>query len=126
MKKVAAVSMAILATTAGMASESGTPRRAGPKAGGGMTVIADVPTNGWLGKWRGPDGRTLSIAADGGAYSGRYHVTLVAGGKARHFTGLAYLDTIVFDRDGRKESIRSVAGKTPCLAIGPRERYCRV
>lgn len=123
MKKVVAASMAILATTAGMAGE--TPRRAGPKAGGGMAVIADVPTNGWLGNWRGPGGRTLSIAADGGAYSGRYHVMLGAGGKARHFTGLAYLDTIVFDRDGRRESIRSVAGKTPCLAISPRERYCR-
>ena len=117
MKKAAALTMAILTAMGGATGVEGQAS---------ATSVAKVPTNGWIGLWRGPDGRTLSIAADGGAYSGRYHVTLGAGGgKARHFTGLAYLDTIVFDRDGRKESIRSVAGKTPCLAIGSRERYCR-
>lgn len=120
--KAIARSMAILAITSatGFAnrSQGAEERRSSP-------LTAEVPTNGWLGIWVGKNGATLTIAADGGPYSGKYHITLKSVGKRRQFAGLAYLETIVFERDGQKENIRMTTGKGQCLIIGMKERYCR-
>lgn len=89
------------------------------------SIMAKVPTNAYLGRWTAKGGAELIVAADGGAYSGRYHVILKAKGKERHFQGLAKMDTIVFVRDGREEAIRQIPGKAPCLGISASEHYCR-
>lgn len=112
-------------------------REAAPVApSSGQTMEAKVPTNRFIGHWIGPEGLYLDIAADGGPYSGRYALkmkyTLDDEGS---FTGLAKLDTIVFERGGKHLSIRAgdgdetgmkwLAGKTDCLIVAPGEGYCR-
>jgi hypothetical protein len=110
------------------------PKAATMVQGEGMK--AKVPTNRFIGHWIGPEGLYLDIAADGGPYSGRYALrmkyTLDDEGS---FTGLAHLDTIVFQRGGRQLSIRAgngdatgmkwLAGKADCLIVAPGEGYCR-
>lgn len=98
---------------------------AGPATAQPAGIVAKVPTNAYLGRWTAKGGAELIVAADGGAFSGRYHVILKAKGKERHFQGLAKMDTIVFVRDGREETIRQIPGKAPCLGISAGERYCR-
>ncbi|WP_419816846.1 hypothetical protein [Glacieibacterium sp.] len=102
----------------------------------GEAMKAKVPTNRFIGHWVGPEGLYLDIAADGGPYSGRYALkmkyTLDDEGS---FTGLAKLDTIVFERGGKQLSLRAgngdetgmkwLAGKTDCLIVAPGEGYCR-
>lgn len=98
---------------------------AGPAAAQPAGIVAKVPTNAFLGRWTGMAGAELVVAADGGAFSGKYHVILKTRGKERHFQGLAKMDTIVIVRDGREEAIRQIPGKAPCLGIAAGERFCR-
>ena len=114
-------------------AQAGTAPAAGVQEQG---MQAKVPTNRFIGHWVGPEGLYLDIAADGGPYSGRYALkmkyTLDDEGS---FTGLTYLDTIVFERGGKTLSLRAgngdatgmkwLAGKTECLVIAPGEGYCR-
>jgi hypothetical protein len=91
---------------------------------------ADVPRQ-WLGKWLGPEGTYLEIAADGQ----NYQVTIRNLDGPRTFPGAPAGDHITFQRDGITESIRPGTGKetgmkwlvdkTDCLVVKPGEGYCR-
>jgi len=88
-------------------------------------------TDGWLGRWNGPEGTYLEIA--GG--NGRYTVTVKDLDAARTFSGAGAGDTIEFHRDGTLEALRAtngddtgmkwLAGKTHCLTIKRGEGFCR-
>ena len=120
--------------TSATPSGGGAAKRAIEAQGSSMKV--KMPTNAWLGRWTGPEGLYLDIAADGGPYSGRYAITnkytLDDEGK---FVGLAKLDTIVFIRGGKELTIRAgngdatgmkwLAGKKDCLIVASGEGYCR-
>jgi hypothetical protein len=88
-------------------------------------------TDSWVGRWRGPEGTYLEIAAVNGAYE----ITVKDLDAARTFTGSAVGNRIEFRRDGAAESIGAtngdetgmkwLAGKTNCLTIKLGEGFCR-
>ena len=88
-------------------------------------------TDGWAGRWIGPEGTYLEIAGAGGVYT----ITVMNLDGARTFAGLSMGDRIEFVRDGTTESVRAtngdetgmkwLAGKANCLTVKPGEGYCR-
>jgi hypothetical protein len=90
----------------------------------------------WIGRWKGVEGLTLTIAADPAKRPGHYqltdHYTLDDKGV---FDGVATGDTIVFTRpdgrqvlratDGAATGLKYLAKKTDCLTVKPGEGYCR-
>jgi hypothetical protein len=92
----------------------------------------DAPaTHAWVGRWNGPEGTYLDIAAANGGYE----ITIKDLDRARTFSGVAAGDGIQFDRDGTNESLMAtdgdatgmkwLASKKNCLTIEPGEGYCR-
>ncbi len=89
-----------------------------------------VPT-AWLGKWNGPEGTWLEIAAADGAYA----VTVGNLDGPRRFAAAARNGTLSFERDGLHETLRAndgagtgmkwLADKRNCLAIKSGEGFCR-
>jgi len=85
----------------------------------------------WVGRWTGPEGTYLDVAAANGGYE----ITIKDLDNARTFKGSAAGNHIDFERDGMKESLRStdgngtgmkwLAGKADCLTVKPGEGYCR-
>ncbi|SMF61272.1 hypothetical protein [Allosphingosinicella indica] len=96
---------------------------------------AAVATNGWLGRWTGPEGLFLTVEA--GAASGTYDLVVKGDldSEGDRFTGTAEGNTIVFTRNGTRETIRKasgdetglkyLAGKADCVMIKPGEGFCR-
>jgi hypothetical protein len=88
-------------------------------------------TDGWLGRWNGPEGTFLAIEGGGG----RYELTIRNLDGPRTFTGVADGEQIRFERDGVAETVRATDGgatgmkwlgdKTDCLTIRLGEGYCR-
>jgi hypothetical protein len=88
-------------------------------------------TDRWIGQWTGPEGGFLRIEGSGG----RYELTIQNLDGPRKFAGTAAGDTIVFERDGTKESVHAsdgnatgmkwLAGKSNCLTVRTGEGYCR-
>ncbi|HUQ53792.1 MAG TPA: hypothetical protein VM692_16300 [Gammaproteobacteria bacterium] len=88
-------------------------------------------TDGWLGRWTGPEGTFLLL--EGG--NGRYDVTIQNLDGPRVFVGSSMGDQIRFERDGVIESIHATDGaatgmkwlaeKSNCLTVRPGEGYCR-
>jgi len=88
-------------------------------------------TDAWVGRWTGPEGTYLEIAAAAEAYQ----ITIKDLDAARTFSGEASGDRIEFRRDGTAESIRAttgdetgmkwLAGKKNCLTIKAGEGFCR-
>lgn len=105
--------------------EKSRPEKPGLKAG-------DAPlTDAWLGQWNGPEGTFLQLV--GG--SGDYVVTIRNLDGPRTFLGKAAGETIEFERDGVRETLRFtngdatgmkwLAGKASCLTVRSGEGYCR-
>ncbi len=90
-----------------------------------------IPTDRWLGEWRGPEGTFLRL--EGG--NGKYAVTVQNLDGPRTFQGAAAGATIEFDRDGVRERLHATNGadtgmkwlaeKSDCLTVHPGEGYCR-
>lgn len=114
------------------------PADEGP-AGGDAADLA-VPgdtavTDGWVGRWTGPEGLFLTIAK--GASPGSYDLVVKGDldSNGDPFTGTAEGETIRFARGGATEAIRKatgdqtglkyLAGKQDCLMIKPGEGFCR-
>lgn len=101
----------------------------GPEAGSDAAAIA--VTDGWLGRWSGPEGTFLLL--EGG--EGRYRVTVQNLDGPRTFDGIAVGDRIQFVRDGIVESVSATNGadtgmkwlrdKANCLTVRFGEGYCR-
>ncbi|RZT57060.1 hypothetical protein EV283_1118 [Sphingomonas sp. BK036] len=106
------------------------------------------PAPDYAGRWIGVEGMVLDIApaptpAGAGAPAptpagapGRYTLTMQWDLDNRgSFDGAAAGDTITFDRNGLRETLRPtdgaatglkyLAGKTDCLTVKPGEGYCR-
>lgn len=99
---------------------------------------APVVTDGWAGRWNGPEGLFLDIGLAGGTASGRYKLTIKNSldSQAR-YEGQAEGDTIRFVRGGRALRIRAGSGaetgfkwladERDCLIVeADREGYCRM
>jgi hypothetical protein len=96
--------------------------------------VATPPTavgDGWLGKWRGPEGTALLLSGSGGVYD--IAITNLDG--ERTFRGTAHDNEIRFERDGVAEVIHAgngadtgmkwLADKRDCLIVRSGEGYCR-
>jgi hypothetical protein len=85
----------------------------------------------WHGRWNGPEGTWLEIAAAGPGYE----VTIRNLDGARSFPAAAGADGLSFERDGTRETLRATDGaatgmkwlleKSHCLTVRPGEGYCR-
>ena len=97
----------------------------------GAAAVSSPVTEGWLGRWNGPEGTFLLLerATDG------YAVTIQNLDGPRVFPALVVGEQIQFERDGITEVIRATDGagtgmkwlvdKTNCLTIRSGEGYCR-
>ena len=120
-----AVAMSLLALAACGQQNAVAPPPSAPPASSAPA------TDRWIGQWTGPEGGFLRIEGSGG----RYELTIQNLDGPRKFAGAAAGDTIVFERDGVKESVHAtdgnatgmkwLAGKSDCLTIKTGEGYCR-
>lgn len=105
-----------------------------PKADVADPVAAEKAVYGankLMGKWTGPEGTYLQLA---GA-NGKYAITIANLDGPRSFEGSGTGDTIDFERDGKKHTIRASDGaatgmkwlsdKKDCVVIEPGEGFCR-
>lgn len=97
------------------------------------SVVASSPSvaDQWIGRWQGPEGTYLDIGKDGDGY----RITISDLDGPRTFQGFARDDSLAFERDGQKESLRHgngaatgmkwLADKQNCLVVKPGEGFCR-
>lgn len=110
------------------------PATASPSTEAAPPASAPPPaptTDGWVGKWNGPEGTYLEIL--GG--QGHYDVTVRNLDGPRTFAGTGKGNTIVFERDGQQETLRATDGpqtgvkwlaeKKNCLTVRAGEGYCK-
>ncbi|MET0517682.1 MAG: hypothetical protein ABW005_02495 [Burkholderiaceae bacterium] len=130
---LAALFAAALAAT-GCGDRSAAPAGAisgNTAAGQAASAPAGRPTDGWLGRWTGPEGTLLDIAPDGDGYA----LTIRSLDGPARFHGRAVGARIEFERAGKAESIRASSGretgmkwlldKKNCLTIVTGEGFCR-
>ena len=90
----------------------------------------------YTGRWIGVEGMVLDIVPAPAGAPGRYTLTMQWDlDNKGSFDGVAAGDTIAFDRNGIRETLRPtngaatglkyLAGKTDCLTVKPGEGYCR-
>ncbi len=101
-----------------------------PKATTAATTRAPF-VDRWRGTWTGPEGTSLVISGDSGAYE----ITIRNLDAPRTFRGHASGNRITFVRDGLAEALRATDGastgmkwlreKTDCLTVRMGEGYCR-
>jgi hypothetical protein len=103
-----------------------------------MGRLADpgIPTDAWVGRWRGVEGLNLVIARDAAKGPGHYTLTqqYTLDDKGV-FAGTAVGDLIQFHRpdgdqtlretDGAATGLKYLASKKECLTVKPGEGYCR-
>jgi len=93
-----------------------------------------APPDLMLGRWAGVEGMYLVVAP--GTAPGRYELEMQWDLDHRgRFTGTREGDTIVFMRDGARQTLRPTTGtatglkyladKSDCLTVMPGEGYCR-
>ncbi len=111
------------------------PANEGPSTGATDLPMdeAGAATDGWVGKWTGPEGLVLDIAKT--ATAGRYDVKVTLLDGSGSYAGIADGGVIRFDRAGTQETIRKatgdetglkwLAGKQNCLVIKQGEGFCR-
>ncbi|WP_277374000.1 hypothetical protein [Pseudomonas sp. AA-38] len=112
------ISLAVLMACAACSS---TPER----------TTAGAVTDGWLGRWNGPEGTYLEITGT----PDDYRLTIANLDGPRRFVGRAQGAKIVFVRDGVVESLTASDGeatgmkwlldKHNCLTVRSGEGYCR-
>lgn len=98
-------------------------------------TVAELPTEGWLGRWNGPEGLFLDIGA--GRKPGIYKLTIKDSlDDQADYEGRADGAVIRFNRAGKAETIRGGTGsetgfkwlaeKKDCLiVVTGKEGYCR-
>ena len=103
--------------------------------GGGNVTEVPLVTDGWIGRWNGPEGLFLDIKA--GDTPGRYRMTIKDSLDSQaSYAGIGEDATIRFSRSGKGEIIRVgtgketgykwLAAKTDCLiVVSGKEGYCR-
>jgi hypothetical protein len=102
-----------------------------------MAGLVDPPAaEGWIGRWKGVEGLTLTIAADPAKRPGHYQLTdrYTLDDKGV-FDGVAKGNTIVFTRpdgqqvlretEGKDTGLKYLAEKIDCLTVKAGEGYCR-
>lgn len=99
-------------------------------------VDPGIPTDKWIGRWRGVEGLNLVIARDPKRGAGHYILTqqYTLDDKGV-FEGKGVGDTIQFHRpdgdqvlhetDGAATGLKYLATKKQCLTVKPGEGYCR-
>jgi hypothetical protein len=97
----------------------------------GSSPPASNVTDGWLGRWNGPEGTFLLL--EGG--NGSYEVTIQNLDGPRVFPAVGEGEQVRFERDGATEFIRATDGaatgmkwlsdKSNCLTVRSGEGYCR-
>jgi hypothetical protein len=107
------------------------PARAPAATGASSAPAPAAATDKWAGQWTGPEGTFLKIAGSGG----KYEITIQNLDGPRSFEGKAAGETIEFERNGTKETLRATNGaatgmkwladKTDCLTVRAGEGYCR-
>lgn len=105
--------------------------------GNGAPAAGRLPTDEWVGRWKGPEGLFLDIQPSPDGQAGHYAIsnqdTL---DRKADYSGVAEGSTIRFVRDGKDLAIRPgkgsetgfkyLADKDDCLIVLPgREGYCR-
>jgi hypothetical protein len=119
-------SAACLALALGVASCGGSKPAAAPVAANPAAT-----TDAMVGEWKGAEGTFLRI--EGG--SGKYQLTVQNLDGPRTFEGKKLGDRIQFERDGKKELVRTTDGagtgmkyladKKDCVSIVNGDGYCR-
>jgi hypothetical protein len=89
------------------------------------------PTSKLLGQWNGPEGTYLLVAGT----SGKYAITIADLDGPRTFQGNGLGDTIEFERDGKRHTLRATDGaatgmkwlsdKKNCVTVEAGEGFCR-
>jgi len=137
MKPVTLLAMLALTACSGPAPDT--------SSDGNMTSVGSVERKvtaprpvapDYTGRWIGVEGMVLDIAPAPTGAPGRYTLTMQWDlDNKGSFDGVAAGDTITFDRNGIRETLRPtngtatalkyLAGKTDCLTVKPGEGYCR-
>ena len=137
MKPVTLLAMLALTACSGPAPDT--------SSDGNMTSVGSVERKvtaprpvapDYTGRWIGVEGMVLDIAPAPTGAPGRYTLTMQWDlDNKGSFDGVAAGDTITFDRNGLRETLRPtngaatglkyLAGKTDCLTVKPGEGYCR-
>jgi len=137
MKPVTLLAMLALTACSGPAPDT--------SSDGNMTSVGSVERKvtaprpvapDYTGRWIGVEGMVLDIAPAPTGAPGRYTLTMQWDlDNKGSFDGVAAGDTIAFDRNGIRETLRPtngaatglkyLAGKTDCLTVKPGEGYCR-
>ena len=137
MKPVTLLAMLALTACSGPAPDT--------SSDGNMTSVGSVERKvtaprplapDYTGRWIGVEGMVLDIAPSPAGAPGRYTLTMQWDlDNKGSFDGVAAGDTITFDRNGLRETLRPtdgnatalkyLAGKTDCLTVKPGEGYCR-
>lgn len=134
--RILSVAMATLLATAACTQSTEEPAASVPATDStAATPAAQPPTpaTNWVGRWPGPEGTYLAISAEGEGY----RIELADLDAPKVYTGKLEGDAIVFERDGKTESIRATNGtgtgmkyygddRTDCLVITEgSEGFCR-
>lgn len=102
----------------------------------GKLVDPGIPTDKWVGRWRGVEGLNLVIAKDAAKGAGHYTLTqqYTLDDKGV-FAGTGVGTVIQFHRpdgdqtlretDGAATGLKYLASKKECLTVKPGEGYCR-
>ena len=85
----------------------------------------------WIGRWSGPEGTYLDVAASNGKYS----IAIRNLDGERTFDAASTVSGLTFERDGTTETVHSGSGadtgmkwlqeKSDCLVVKSGEGYCR-
>ncbi len=102
-----------------------------PPEAAAAPVNPNAVTDAMVGEWQGVEGTFLRVEGGGG----KYQITIQNLDGPKTFEGRKLGDRIQFERDGKKELIRStdgagtemkyLDGKKDCLSIVNGEGYCR-
>lgn len=130
---------ALLMTAALAACGSREPVQPAPAASPGPVAVVATPApaptpapDRWLGRWNGPEGTYLDIAA---APDGSYALEIANLDGPRPLTARAVGDHLEFERDGQAQTLSFTDGpgtgmkwlqdKTDCVVVVVGEGYCR-
>ena len=108
------------------------PEPALPAPANSAPPVTATGADAWLGQWTGPEGTSLLLEKVEG---GGYQVTIQSLDGKETFAGDAAGPNIVFERNGKTETLRAGSGKltgmkwladkTDCLVIQAGEGFCR-
>ncbi|MBP7564891.1 MAG: hypothetical protein KA795_02685 [Burkholderiaceae bacterium] len=108
-----------------------TPAANAPATAASAPAAASRAADAWLGRWTGPEGTFVDIAADGQGY----RITIQSLDGPATYPGRAVADGIAFERVGSTEILRATDGpatgmkwlqdKKNCLTVRTGEGFCR-